>query len=949
MKFRITGKDLLIFLVFAILLLYLCAIAVANITSFSHDGTFSGLNPIPALVNNLGATLVLFFIFLITIFLSVSKSIFERKKGVGFEIGEKNEKGYSRWSKEKEIKNDKGIEVVNPLDQETKYAGIPLINDGRKLWVDNGEYHNLVIGATGSGKSQTIVEPMVELLIKKGESMIITDPKGELYKAASVYLKERGYKVVVLNFREPQKGNAWNPMTLPHQYYMAGNKDKSTELLDDVALNILYDPNNKGEPFWEKSAADYFSGLALGLFEDAKESEINLNSINYMSTVGEEKFAAGTYIKEYFTMKGEASSAYVFASNTINAPSDTKGGILSVFRQKIRLFASRENLSEMLAYSDFDMRTIGKEKTAVFIVIHDEKTTYHGLATIFIKQCYETLIDVAQQNGGKLPFRTNFILDEFANMPPLKDVTTMVTAARSRDIRFTFIIQNFAQLKSVYGNEDAETIKGNCGNLVYLISTELAALEEISKMCGEVKSDDKDKTASTPLVTVTDLQKLKLFEAIIIRWRLSPFKTKYTPNFQMNWGHPKEEGVFPTREVRPIELFDVKTFVKEKKRQNMMNSLDGDGGLDGGAAPGPFGGGNFGGGNPFGGGMSPFDGGSSGDGGLFGGFGGGGEIDLDAMMRDIDKKIAELDAEEERKKKELESKKQDEVKDDVKDEIKDEVKDDIKDAVISEPKSITDTTPSYIDPTDGVKIDMVNANDKLDFIKDSVDENTEKTAVNPVISTKDLYDFDDDDDDLPPVEEKKKVEPISLFDQPREENSSTSDLTNVAVATSSPIDEDEFDNVGRLPKVERPSMIQPNYNSSDRVVPVADNSHDLRDNVPNIMNDIKEDIKTSDEIKEETKEFVDSIPKTVVSRDKAEEIKQKLNSGINVYDTTANTIQAVNDTYVEPVREVVEPAIEQVRDVVPERANVNISADNVKVNDNVVSDDEFFDDFFGDE
>jgi type IV secretory pathway TraG/TraD family ATPase VirD4 len=86
----------------------------------------------------------------------------------------------------------------------------------------------------------------------------------------------------------------------------------------------------------------------------------------------------------------------LFASNTINAPSETKGGILSTFRQKIRLFASRENLSEMLGHSDFNMLDIGKGKTAVFIIIHDEKTTYHALATIFIKQCYETLIDVAQ-------------------------------------------------------------------------------------------------------------------------------------------------------------------------------------------------------------------------------------------------------------------------------------------------------------------------------------------------------------------------------------------------------------------------------------------------------------------------------------------------------------------------------------------------------------------------
>ena len=120
---------------------------------------------------------------------------------------------------------------------------------------------------------------------------------------------------------------------------------------------------------------------------------------------------------------------------------------------------------------------------------------------LFRSQIYETLISVAQKHGGKLPIRTNFLLDEFANMPPLKDVTTMITAARSRKIRFTMIIQNFAQLDSVYGKEDAETIRGNCGNIIYLITTELKALEEISKMCGEVKSKKDDKTASTPLVT----------------------------------------------------------------------------------------------------------------------------------------------------------------------------------------------------------------------------------------------------------------------------------------------------------------------------------------------------------------------------------------------------------------------------------------------------------------
>lgn len=579
MKFKISPKDFLIFCLYCILLLYLCAIAVLNFSSFINKGEFYGLLPFKAFTGDyLALTLFMFFVSLVIIFTSVSSYIFnkEKGKGIGLKLGEKQESGYARWSTEKEIKSDTGIAKVDPKASTVEAAGIPLINNGKEIWVDNGEYHNLVIGSTGSGKTQTVVKPMVNLLAKKGESMIITDPKGEIYKYAATALKERGYKIIVLNFREPNHGNAWNPLTLPYVYYKEGNSDKSTELLDDVALNILYDQTKKNSDsdFWEKSAADYFSALALGLFYDAKEKEVNLNSINYMSSIGEERYATSTYIKEYFNLKGQDSSPYIFASNTINAPNETKGGILSTFRQKIRLFSSRETLSEMLAYSDFKMEDIGREKTAVFMIIHDEKKTYHSLMTIFIKQCYETLIDVAQENGGKLPYRTNFILDEFANMPPLKDVDSMVSAARSRDIRFTFIIQNFAQLNDVYGKEVAEIIKGNCGNLVYLISTELAALEEISKMCGEVKSKEKDKTASTPLVTVSDLQKLKLFEAIIIRLRKNPFKTKLEPDFKMDWGMNRNEAPYPNRETKKIELFDIKKYVTEEKRKQMMNNLD---------------------------------------------------------------------------------------------------------------------------------------------------------------------------------------------------------------------------------------------------------------------------------------------------------------------------------------------------------------------------------------
>lgn len=589
LKFRAEKEDVLMFVVFAVFLLYIVAIGVLNLSSFAAEGYFYGLNPFPAFgPKYVVATLTFYFLALVGLFVSVSSYFFDREKGIGL-VTQKKDKGYSRWSKDKEIQESKNVEKMSSTSPSSSVAGTPLIYKGNEIWVDNGENHTLVIGATGSGKTQSIVLPTVKVLAKKGESMVITDPKGEIYEKTSEMLRAKGYQILLLNFRDPQNGNSWNPMTLPYQMYQSGNQDKAVELLDDLALNILYDESNSNaDPFWEKTSADYFSGLALGLFEDAKEEEININSISLMSTVGEEKFGGSTYIKEYFNGKDPAGAAAINAASTIMAPSETKGSILAVFKQKVKLFASRENLSEMLSHSDIDLKTIGERPTALFIVIQDEKKTYHSLVTILLKQVYETLISVAQSHGGKLPVRTNFLLDEFANMPPLKDVTTMITAARSRQIRFTMIIQNFAQLDQVYGKENAETLRGNCGNLIYLVTTELKALEEISKMCGEVKSKKDDKTASTPLVTVSDLQRMKENEVIILRLRMNPFKTKFIPDYKMDWGEKYPQAEYPTREKRPVHTFDLKEYVKEAKKKKlieMMNNASPDGGA--GAKP-PF-------------------------------------------------------------------------------------------------------------------------------------------------------------------------------------------------------------------------------------------------------------------------------------------------------------------------------------------------------------------------
>ncbi len=642
LKFRAEPKDVIIFCMFAVFLLYLVAIAILNLHSLTVESRFWGLNPFPAfLPEYLAATLVFYLLALVGLCMTASSYFFDREKGFGYEAGKKSEDGYSKFSSAAEMKKKPDIKRITLSDDEYNYAGIPIMLNLKEAYVDDGENHSLVIGGTGSGKTQCVMLPMSRILAKAGESMIFTDPKGELYKDLGGLLKERGYNIIVLNFRDPLRGNCWNPFSLPYKFYKEGKDDKAKELIEDLASNILADPEAaKSDPFWSDTATSYFSGLAMGLFEDAPEEYVNINSINQMATTGEENIGRMTYLQAYFKEKGEESTAYISAAATINAPNETKGGIVSTFKTKIRIFSSREALSEMMSKTDFDFTEIGKKKTAVFLIIQDEKKTYHSLLTIFLKQIYESLVDVASsQPDLKLPIRTNFMLDEFANMPPLKDVDAMISASRSRNMRFNFIIQNYSQLNQQYGQDMAETIKGNCGNIHFLTTTELKALEEISKLAGEKKGKekkDKPSEPDKPLLSVSDLQKLNKFQFIILRLRCHPFKVQFEPDFKINkingWGAIYDPAELPHREANSLKIFDIKKFVEDKRKQKIMEGLDEDSTGDNKKTPMP----------PFMMGQGTRSQGAKPN-----------NLDMDQFLKNIDKTIAKLEEEEKQEKERL--------------------------------------------------------------------------------------------------------------------------------------------------------------------------------------------------------------------------------------------------------------------------------------------------------
>ena len=657
LKFVAEKRDVIIFGTLCFFLLFLIAIVISNVKSIMEFGSPAGINFIIAFYpQNILVTFGVWIAIIAALFATTSSYFFDMEKGFGYS-DEKKTNGYSRWAKDKEIMNQIGVLEVPYNVSKINGGGVPLVYGKDSAYVDNGESHTLVIGATGSGKTSGFVDPTMVHLMKGRESMIITDPKGEIFEHHSGKLRELGYQIIILNFREPQKGNCWNPYDLPYAYHQDGNFDKANELLNDLATNIVVDGQGD-DPFWQNAAADYLTGIGLALFQDAPKEAININSVNLMINQGEERIGPKTYMQEYFNMQDPTSPIAVNMGAVVNTAQDTKAGVLTVLQQKVKTLAVTKNLSEMLSKSDFDMASIGEKPTAVFLIIQDEKTTYHSLATIFIKQCYESLITVAHKHGGALPVRTNFIVDEFANMPKFKDITTMVTAARSRHIRFTFIIQNFAQINKTYGKEEAETIRGNCGNLIFILTGELQAMEEISKLCGDklirVGKDKKEETR--PLITVSELQTLPFGTFILIKQRCFPFKGQIRQGFKSDFGFGTDyfgkNVVYPQREMDEIPVFSLKDFVQAKKAENRP-------GLDFGSGAGAAGGGNpflNGGQNPF---MSapqsnPFASNPQPN-----PFAGGGnmpsESELDDIIKKIDAQIAALEAEEEEEKKKQES------------------------------------------------------------------------------------------------------------------------------------------------------------------------------------------------------------------------------------------------------------------------------------------------------
>jgi len=454
----------------------------------------------------------------------------------------------TRWATTEEIQ--RASTYVDLSQDKYPGAGLPLLSSGREAYVDNKDTHTLIFGATGSKKTRLFCMPMLNIFAKAGESFIATDPKGELYAKTSGLMKANGYDIVVLNYRDIGYGDMWNPLALPYELYHAGKQEEAISLLNDFVATIA-EPQFKNtvDNFWPEMASSFALANLLLLMECGKPNEINMASLARMCDLENEEA-----LENLSNNMASDSLAGINYRGVLSAAENTKRSIYATLFGMVRIFNTQKNLTMMLSGNTIDIRNFGKKKTAVYIIVPDEKTTYHFLVTTFIKQAYEILISEAQKTAARtLPIRVNFVLDEFCNIPKIPDMPSMISAARSRNMRFYLVAQSIHQLRGRYG-EDADTIKGNCDNWVFLTSKELALLNEISELCGSIYTSDNRHRR---LISISELQRFdkEKGEALIMHSRQYPIITEIA-DIDM---YPMFKG-FPTVALKPFKVPQVSVF-----------------------------------------------------------------------------------------------------------------------------------------------------------------------------------------------------------------------------------------------------------------------------------------------------------------------------------------------------------------------------------------------------
>lgn len=510
----------------------------------------------------------------------------------------------------------------------TEIDGIPICvrrdGDGELQATFIEDTHLLAIGATRSGKTTGYVIPTLNVLLNKKNkpSMVISDPKGELYRKEGKKYFENGYRVINVDFTNYLHSDCWNPLTEFYRRYKKyleveslvkvvktrkglknefqgvvydsqSDLDRAIEevkegYLDEVEKGItslsasVIPTTNQRDPFWEDSARDLLRAILYGMLEDVESGEITEYNFSFDTVL--RIFDAFTdsetsYDGGYFSTRPlEKSRAHQLARKCIiEQANTTRRCISSSFVTKMNKFRDT-CVRRITCTNTFEMQELDDgAPTVIFVSYKDEESLHYEVISMFLTNLYTELIAVARRKGGRLERPFYFMLDEFGNLPKFNDFDKVISACAGRNIWFLLILQSYAQLSNIYGNETAEIIKDNLNTHVFFGTNNPETKRQFSEECGKktiispisalngsgesIERFEKDTVA---LVPVSALTKLSPGECIVTQMKddvlWSKFERSYTcPEFD---GEPCD----PAERKTNLKFCDPKyTYVYKRK------------------------------------------------------------------------------------------------------------------------------------------------------------------------------------------------------------------------------------------------------------------------------------------------------------------------------------------------------------------------------------------------
>ena len=433
--------------------------------------------------------------------------------------------GTSGWMSRKEMSG-----VLDLVPDLCKHKGVVLgMLDEKAVCIPENPKINgnlAVYGASGSMKTRSFCMNRILQAVIRGESLIISDPKSELYEKSSEYLRDQGYCVKVFNLILPENSDSWNCLSeVEGQELMA-------QLFVDVIIKNT-NSNGKDDHFWDSCEMNLLKALVLYVDQNYAKENRNIGEVYRLLTLNGESDLDSLFDVLPPTHPAKAPySLFKQASDTV------RSGVIIGLGSRLQVFQA-DLIKKITTRDEIDLELPGQQRCAYFLVNSDQDSTFDFLASLFLSFCFIKLVRYADKHceGGELPVSVHILGEELTACGTIPDLARRLSVIRSRNISMSCVFQNLAGLQNRYPQNLWQEILGNCDAQLFLGCTDELTAEFISSRTGlaSVAVSSKSKQLGTwrisnctpefretsgvgkrPVLTPDEVLRLPITQALII-------------------------------------------------------------------------------------------------------------------------------------------------------------------------------------------------------------------------------------------------------------------------------------------------------------------------------------------------------------------------------------------------------------------------------------------------